>query len=135
MLWYLVHLCRTTCIIHFTVCSIDYLITNAGPYAWYSGFWTWLYFILLCGTILILLQIYEQCINRYVLNSMWDHTHGYMTIICCIILHICNAFAFSTILLLQSNGYFCNVDDVEPYAGNSDYWSMIPYVFNMSIIS
>lgn len=80
-------------------------------------------FILLCGTIRILLQIYEQCINRsYVLNSMWDNTHDYMTIIYCIILHICNAshfLKFSNIVL--SNGYFCKVDDVEPYAGYSDY--------------
>lgn len=88
----------------------DYILfCYAGPYAFYFRFMS------------------------SVLTDMY--THGYMTIICCIILHICNAFAFSTILLLQSNGYFCNVDDVEPYAGNSDYWSMIPYVFNMSIIS
>lgn len=59
---------------------------------------------------------------RFMSSVLTDmYTHGYMTIICCIILHICNAFAFSTILVLQSNGYFCNVDDVEPYAGNSEY--------------
>lgn len=33
------------------VCSVDYLLTNAGTYACYSGYKTWLYLILLCGTV------------------------------------------------------------------------------------